>query len=108
MGRLVRGRIRNTIRASERRPHVATLTAAACWAALHGKLREEVDELIAAAATDVLIDEAAEVLEVLRAITAQRGVTFAEIVYAARRKRAEAGGFHSRLWLDGVDSGATE
>lgn len=87
MGKLVRDRIPEIIRASGRRPRVTTLAADAYRAALHDKLREEVDELIAATATDAVIEEAADVLEVLRAITAQRGLTLAEID-AARRKRA--------------------
>ena len=41
--------------------------------------------------------------EVLQAIAAEHGVTLAAIDEAARRKRAERGGFGMRLWLDGVD-----
>lgn len=56
-----------------------------------------------AAATDALIEEAADVLEVVVAIVAERNVTFAGIVDAARHKRAETDGFGMRLWLDGVE-----
>lgn len=110
MGKLVRDRIPEIIRASGRRPRVTTLTAEAYRAALHEKLREEVDELIAATATatDAFIEEAADVIEVLQAITAQHGLTLAEIVDAARRKRGETGGFDSRLWLDSIDLDQTD
>ncbi len=103
MGKLVRDRIPDIIRASGRRPRVTTLTAEAYRAALHDKLREEVDELIAATASDALIEEAADVLEVLQTIVAEHGVTLADIVEAARRKRAQTGGFDMRLRLDGID-----
>ena len=103
MGKLVRDKIPDIIRASGRTPHVTTLAAGAYRTALHDKLREEVDELIAATATHALIDEAADVLEVLTAIAAEHGVTLAGIVDAAQHKRAETGGFGVRLWLDGVD-----
>ena len=103
MGKLVRDKIPDIIRASGRRPHVTTLAAGAYRRALHDKLREEVDELIAATATHDLVEEAADVLEVVTAIAAEHGVTLAGIVDAARRKRAEKGGFGMRLWLDGVD-----
>jgi predicted house-cleaning noncanonical NTP pyrophosphatase (MazG superfamily) len=103
VGKLVRDKIPDTIRASGRRPRVTTLAVDAYRAALHDKLREEVDELIAAPTTDALIGEAADVLEVLQAIAAEHGVTLADILDAARRKRAENGGFDMQLWLDGVD-----
>lgn len=103
MGKLVRDRIPDIIRASGRTPHVTTLREGAYRRALYDKLREEVDELIAATATDALIEEAADVLEVVAAIAADHGVTPAAIDEAARRKREERGGFGMRLSLDGVD-----
>ena len=103
MGKLVRDKIPDIIRASGRTPHVTTLAAGPYRAALRDKLREEVDELIAATATHALIEEAADVLEVLTAIAAEHGVSLARIVDVAQRKRAETGGFDMRLWLDGVD-----
>ena len=60
--------------------------------------------LIAAATSDAVIEEAADVLEVLTAIAAWHGGTLDNIVGVARSKRAERGGFDMRLWLDGVDA----
>jgi predicted house-cleaning noncanonical NTP pyrophosphatase (MazG superfamily) len=103
VGKLVRDKIPDIIRASGRTPHVTTLAVGAYRTALHDKLREEVDELIAATATHALIEEAADIVEVLIAIVGDRGVTLARILDAAQRKRAARGGFGMRLWLDGVD-----
>ena len=73
-------------------------------AALLDKLHEEVAELACGASdADAVIEEAADVLEVLTAIAAEHGATLDSIVDVARSKRAERGGFDMRLWLDGVD-----
>ncbi len=103
MGKLVRDKIPDIIRASGRTPRVTTLVAGAYRVALYNKLREEVDELVAATTAEAFIEEAADVLEVLQAIAAEHGLALADIVDAGHRKRAEAGGFGKRLWLDGVD-----
>jgi phosphoribosyl-ATP pyrophosphohydrolase len=60
-------------------------------------LREEVDELIAATATHALIEEAADVLEVLTAIAPEHGVSLASIVDVARRKRGDGRIRHAAL-----------
>lgn len=103
MGKLVRDKIPDLIRASGRTPHVTTLAADAYRAALYDKLDEEVNELIAARTTDAVIEEAADLVEVLTAIAADRGATLDSILDAAQRKRAERGGFGMRLWLNDVD-----
>ena len=104
VGKLVRDKIPDMIRAAGRTPHVRTLRTAEYRTALLDKLREEVAELIAAATSDAVIEEAADVLEVLTAIAAWHGGTLDNIVGVARSKRAERGGFDMRLWLDGVDA----
>ena len=102
MSKLVRDKIPDIIRASGRTPHVTTLAAGPYQAALHDKLHEEVDELSAAGTTDAVIEEAADIVEVLIAIAGERGATLDNILDAAQRKRTERGGFVMRLWLDGV------
>jgi predicted house-cleaning noncanonical NTP pyrophosphatase (MazG superfamily) len=103
MGKLVRDRDPDIIRESGRRPRVLTLSPVAFRRALMNKLREEVDELAAAHTTESLLEEAADVLEVLAAIAVEHGAALATIVDIARDKRDERGGFDLRLWLDGVD-----
>lgn len=103
MGKLVRDKVPDIIRASRRTPHVTTMAAGAYRAALLEKLREEVGELIAARTTDVVIEEAADVVEVLIAIAGDQGVTLDSILDAVRRKRVERGGFGMRLWLERIE-----
>jgi predicted house-cleaning noncanonical NTP pyrophosphatase (MazG superfamily) len=104
VGKLVRDKIPDMIRASGRTPHVRTLSTAEYRTALLDKLREEVAELIAAATRDAVIEEAADVLEVLTAIAAEHGATLDTIVGVTRSKLAERGGFDMRLSLDAIDS----
>ena len=105
MGKLVRDKIPELIRASGRTPRVATLSHDSYRRALIDKLREEVDELAAAHTAEAMLEEAADVLEVLAAIAAEQGSTLDTIGEVARRKREERGGFGMRLWLDSVDPG---
>ncbi len=72
-------------------------------ATLDVKLREEVDELIAAQSTEAVIEEAADIVEVLAAVAGTQGHTLENIVAVAERKCAARGGFSMRLWLSGVD-----
>jgi predicted house-cleaning noncanonical NTP pyrophosphatase (MazG superfamily) len=103
VGKLVRDKIPDIIRASGRTPCVSTLTPSAYRTALHDKLNEEVRELGAAPTRDAVVEETADIVEVLIAIAGDWGVTLESVLDAARRKRAERGGFSRRLWLDGVD-----
>jgi predicted house-cleaning noncanonical NTP pyrophosphatase (MazG superfamily) len=103
VGKLVRDKIPDIIRASGRTPRVTTLASREFQAALTDKLDEEVAELIAARTTDAVIEEAADVVEVLIAMAGEWGVNLDNILKAADRKRTDRGGFGRRLWLDGID-----
>jgi predicted house-cleaning noncanonical NTP pyrophosphatase (MazG superfamily) len=103
MGKLVRDRIPDIIRASGRTPRVMTMRPDAYRRALLDKLREEVAELAAAPTTEELLEEVADVLEVLTAIAVEHGAGLATIGDIARAKRNEGGSFDRRFWLDDVD-----
>lgn len=99
MGKLVRDKIPDIIRASGRTPRVTTLTSRDFRIALKDKLNEEIAELVAASNTDAVVEEAADVIEVLIALAGEWGVSFDNILKAAQRKRTERGGFGGRLWV---------
>ncbi|BBZ18632.1 phosphoribosyl-ATP pyrophosphohydrolase [Mycolicibacterium gadium] len=103
VGKLVRDRIPDIIRASGRTPHVTIMRPDTYRRALIDKLREEVAELAAAPTTESLVEEAADVLGVLTAIAVEHGADLATIGDIARAKRNERGGFDRRLCLDDVD-----
>lgn len=64
--------------------------------ALLRKLLEEAEETVEA---DGDIGELADVLEVLRALSAAKGYAWDELEEARRKKAAERGGFSDRLFL---------
>jgi predicted house-cleaning noncanonical NTP pyrophosphatase (MazG superfamily) len=103
MGKLVRDRIPDLIRADGRTPRVRTLNRAELRTALYAKLAEDVDELRAAAGRDAVIEEAADILAVLTAIVGEYDADLDGIIDAARATRTHRGGFDMRLWLDGVE-----
>lgn len=97
-GKLVRDRIPEIIRATGRVPIVTTLSADGYRRALRRKLAEEASEVVGAEDAN-LLEELADVYEVLLAIAADTGASLDEIAAHAGRKRAARGGFHQRLWL---------
>ncbi|MFI5831028.1 nucleoside triphosphate pyrophosphohydrolase [Streptomyces sp. NPDC051578] len=77
--------------------HTASPTEAA--ELLLEKLHEEADEVAAADEPRELLDELADVLEVVHALAAMTGWTPEDIEAARLRKYAERGGFDRRLVL---------
>jgi predicted house-cleaning noncanonical NTP pyrophosphatase (MazG superfamily) len=100
VGKLVRDRIPEIIRADGREPVTYVLEAPDYEAALLQKLVEEAEELRTAPESDRL-DEAADVYEVLLAVAAHLGITLDQVAARAAKKRDERGGFTNRIWLDG-------
>ncbi|WP_031168045.1 nucleoside triphosphate pyrophosphohydrolase [Streptosporangium roseum] len=100
MGKLVRDRIPEIIRAHGTEPVVTVLGEADYREALLEKLFEESAELRGAAVTEVA-EEIADVLEVLRAIAKVHGHEWADIEKVAEAKRAERGAFLERVYLEG-------
>jgi predicted house-cleaning noncanonical NTP pyrophosphatase (MazG superfamily) len=99
MGKLVRDRIPELIRAEGRVPDVRVLAQSEFLEALRLKLQEEVDELLAAPPRDQL-DEAADVLEVLLALLHENGLSLEHLVEKAEHKRLDRGGFDERYWWE--------
>jgi predicted house-cleaning noncanonical NTP pyrophosphatase (MazG superfamily) len=100
MGKLVRDKIPDIIRASGRTAEVRQLDREAYLAALYDKLGEEAAELRGANTADKVVEEAADVLEVLIGLAALHGHTLDDILRVAFAKRTERGGFGERLWLE--------
>ena len=99
MPKLVRDRIPEIIRAEGRACSTRTLTESEYRAALLHKLVEEATEARDAPPAE-LVNELADVLEVLDALTAAFGLTRADIEAEQARKREERGGFAGRLWWE--------
>ena len=108
LGKLVRDRIPEIIEASGRSAQIQQLGEKAFERALHDKLAEEAAELCDAKTAGEVLEEAADVLEVIRAIAAIHGHGMNDVIRAAEAKRAKRGGFDSRLWLEASSSHDSE
>ncbi|WP_432542955.1 pyrophosphohydrolase domain-containing protein [Kineococcus sp. SYSU DK002] len=100
MGKLVRDRIPELIRARGAEPVTRVLDEAEYDTALRDKLVEEAQELRNASSSGELLAEAADVYEVLAALADRLGVDLGTIAQAAQHKRAERGAFEERIWLE--------
>ena len=99
VGKLIRDGIPAIIAASGRTADVKKLDAKAYRAALLDKLDEETAELRHAGRSTAILEEAADVLEVLISIAESRGYTLDDLLHTAATKRVERGGFQGKLWL---------
>ena len=99
MGKLVRDGIPDIIRAEGGNTDIIVLDEPSYRQALLAKLIEEAAEA-QSASPDALIDELADVWEVLQATSTAHGFTMQAVVEAADRKQQERGGFNERLWLE--------
>ena len=100
--KLVRDRIPAIIEADGRRPVTRVLDQASYRRALLDKLAEEAGEAARANAAD-LPEELADLLEVLRALTAAAGMSWEELVALADDKRNRRGGFAGKIFLESVE-----
>lgn len=99
-GKLVRDLIPDFIRASGREPQVRHLVGDELIAALGAKLVEEAQEAAdVVGSRDDLVQELADVREVMAALMTVRGITEQEVADAAAAKARDRGAFASGVWL---------
>ena len=97
MGKLVRDKIPDIIRAAGKTPVTEILSNEEYLKELDKKLNEEVAEYQA----DKSIEEMADILEVLYAICEARGYSIEELMQVKEAKRNERGGFKDRVYWVG-------
>ena len=102
--KLIRDRLPAIMRAQGLQVFDRRLNAAEFIAALKDKLVEEAQEVGAATSQDDLIDELADVMEVIAALADASGVTAGEIEARRQAKRAERGGFDERVFNAAVEA----
>jgi predicted house-cleaning noncanonical NTP pyrophosphatase (MazG superfamily) len=99
-GKLVRDLIPDIIRNSGRRPEIRHLVGDELIAALGAKLVEEAQEAAdVVGSRDDLVEELADVREVMAALMTVRGITDQELADAAAAKAHDRGAFASGVWL---------
>ncbi len=94
--KLVRDRIPELIAGQGKRCATKVLAEAEFAQALDQKLQEELAEYLA----DGSLAELADLVEVVRAIVAIKGVTWEDFERLRLEKREQRGGFERRLWLE--------
>lgn len=97
--KLVRDKIPEIIKSAGKTPSCKTLSEDEYLKELDKKLIEECNEYL----EDKSIEEIADVLEVLRAITRARGFTLEELEYIRAKKAEERGEFQKKIFLEKVD-----
>jgi predicted house-cleaning noncanonical NTP pyrophosphatase (MazG superfamily) len=97
-GKLVRDLIPEIIKEAGGTPVTAQVEGADLREALRLKVLEEVNELVDAD-SEHLLEEIADVYEVLRSITTSLSREWSEIEELARQKRIERGAFDRGIWL---------
>lgn len=99
MGKLVRDKIPDIIRAHGGAPDTRRLDHEEYVQELHAKLLEEAAEL-AHASNGQVAEELADVLEVLSAIARINGLSMDDVGELAKHKRADRGAFDERWYLN--------
>ena len=102
--KLIRDRLPDMMRAQGLTVEDRCLDDAAFRAALLDKLVEEAAEARAATGPDALLEELADVAEVLRALLALSGRTFDELETVRLAKREARGGFEERVYNAAVSA----
>lgn len=96
--KLIRDHLPRIMRESGLSVFERTMPAAEFEIALRAKLVEEAREAQTAATDEDLIDELADLAEVVLALRSLRGLSAEAIEDARLRKRVERGGFDGRIW----------
>lgn len=79
--------------------HIKQLSDAEYDVELRSKLLEEVDEVRASQETKSLVEELADLSEVVDALCALHGITKEQLLAAQTKKREERGGFYGRSYV---------
>jgi predicted house-cleaning noncanonical NTP pyrophosphatase (MazG superfamily) len=99
--KLVRDKIPHIIEKQGKRCEIRVLADEEYEKMLFAKLQEEVQECLSANQSEI-VEELADVVEVVYGLLKQKGVTLEEFERIRLRKKGERGGFDDRLFLTKV------
>ena len=101
--KLIRDKVPGIIKSEGGIPKVLVLAEGDYRKALKVKMGEEAKELLEAETNDEVINELADIQELIRAIAANHVLSLSELENKRQRKLQERGGFEKKLWLKYVD-----
>lgn len=67
---------------------------------LYKKLKEECEEVVSSTTKDEVIEELADVYEVMQAILSLEGKNMSDVEETAYQKRMKRGGFQKKIYLE--------
>lgn len=102
--KLIRGKVPELIRRDGQFPITRVLDRDTRRSALLNKLRDEVNNLGTADERNQILDEAADVYELLLTIISEAGYVDRDLYSHARKKRLERGSFDAGIWLERIES----
>lgn len=97
--KLVRDNISNIIEKDGEIPVIRILSDNEYKKELYKKLLEECNELVSATTSDEIIEEAADVFEVLCAISELEGENIDKVIKTSKEKKDKKGGFTKKTFL---------
>lgn len=101
--KLVRDKIPQIIADEGRKPHTSVLDDNRYAGALKNKMVEEAHELVEAKNRDEVLNELADLEELIRATAAHHGISAAELEKARQDKFTKRGGFQQKIFLHQVE-----
>lgn len=101
--KLVRDNVPNSIREQSRTPNLITLDDTTFQKELFNKLVDEANEVVESQnVSEHLLEELADVLEVIDSIVNLKKLNFDQIKNIQTEKRKKWGGFDQKIWLESV------
>lgn len=100
--KLVRDNIPEIIRKNGEKPRVRVLGVNEFKREIRKKLIEEVEELVCAEGRKDMLEELADIEEVLTALYEIERISYSEVTKMVKTKRKLRGGFSKKLFLEGV------
>ncbi|MFN7161022.1 MAG: MazG-like family protein [Candidatus Gracilibacteria bacterium] len=101
--KLIRDNIPAIIASTGKHAEIEVLEDNTIIAALKNKLEEEVKEVIEASDREEVLEELADVLEIVDSLAREHGWNLEDVLKKKEEKRALRGGFEKRLFLKHVE-----
>ncbi len=101
--KLIRDKIPEIITNNNATPKISVLSTEEFRIALNKKLTEEAHELAEAKSNEEILNELADILEVIETIAKNSNITSREIIKRKEEKKQERGAFEKRLFLEYTD-----
>lgn len=101
--KLVRDKIPDIIKSNGETPTVRVLDEVEYKQELEKKLHEEYLEVLYSTTKEERIDELADLIEVISALSVLEGSSLEEVIKHALEKREKRGSFQKRLFLEDVE-----